>query len=302
MTEFIMYHYVRDLKNSKFPNIKGLDIKEFVQQINYLKKRYNIISIEDFYHGNYNINSNNCILTFDDGYIDHYEYVFDVLLKNNIKGAFYAPVNVIENNLVLDVNKIHTILACADENKILTRLKFHYNKLFLEEKIESKISSINTNYGYDSNNTVIIKKLLQSVLDYKTRQIICNALLEDFVQISESELFKSLYMTKNHIIEMIDNGMHFGSHGKEHFRFTSLNSEQQELEIKASINFLKSVYKNDFLLTMCYPYGDYNNNTLDLVKKYNFKLGLTTIQKKYELSDDILQIPRYDTNFYYPKK
>lgn len=297
-----MYHYVRDLKNSKFPNIKGLDIKEFVQQINYLKKRFNIISIEDFYLRNYNINSNNCILTFDDGYIDHYEYVFDILLKNNIKGAFYAPVNVIENNLVLDVNKIHTILACADENKILTRLKFHYNKLFLEEKIDSKISSINTTSSYDSNKTVIIKKLLQSVLDYKTRQIICNALLEDFVQISESELFKSLYMTKNHIVEMIDNGMHFGSHGKEHFRFTSLNYEQQEVEIKASINFLKSVYKNDFLLTMCYPYGDYNNNTLDLVKKYNFKLGLTTIQKKYELSDDILQIPRYDTNFYYPKK
>lgn len=72
--------------------------------------------------------------------------------------------------------------------------------------------------------------------------------------------------------------------------------------MESLINFLKSVYKNDFLLTMCYPYGDYNNITLDLVKKYNFKLGLTTIQKKYELSDDILQIPRYDTNFYYPKK
>ena len=33
-----MYHYVRDIRNSLFPKIKGLDIKEFKFQINYLKK------------------------------------------------------------------------------------------------------------------------------------------------------------------------------------------------------------------------------------------------------------------------
>ena len=43
MVEFIMYHYVRNFKNSLFPNIKGLDIDEFKFQINYLKKNYNII-------------------------------------------------------------------------------------------------------------------------------------------------------------------------------------------------------------------------------------------------------------------
>ena len=38
-----MYHYVRDIKKLLFLKIKGLDIKEFKFQINYLKK-YNIIS------------------------------------------------------------------------------------------------------------------------------------------------------------------------------------------------------------------------------------------------------------------
>ena len=39
-TEFIMYHYVRSLKNSKFPKINGLDLERFKNQINFLHKIY----------------------------------------------------------------------------------------------------------------------------------------------------------------------------------------------------------------------------------------------------------------------
>lgn len=48
MVEFIMYHYVRDLKNSQFPKIKGLDYQDFLDEIKFLKKEYNILSIEEF--------------------------------------------------------------------------------------------------------------------------------------------------------------------------------------------------------------------------------------------------------------
>ena len=32
----VMYHYVREIKNSKFPDIKGLEIENFRRQLNYL--------------------------------------------------------------------------------------------------------------------------------------------------------------------------------------------------------------------------------------------------------------------------
>ena len=32
----IMYHYVRDLKHSRYPDIKGLQVEEFRGQIQYL--------------------------------------------------------------------------------------------------------------------------------------------------------------------------------------------------------------------------------------------------------------------------
>jgi peptidoglycan/xylan/chitin deacetylase (PgdA/CDA1 family) len=298
-TEFIMYHYVRDLANSNYPKIKGLDIEKFESQLNFLSKNYNVISIEEFHEGNYNSNKKSCVLTFDDGYIDHFDFVFDRLLKYNMKGAFYAPVDIIDSSKVLDVNKIHLILASASEDLILDRIKYHFCRLQTKNSIDYFIGKINTSSRYDTKKTIIIKRLLQNVLDLDLRSLICDKLLDEFVNKSEEELSRELYLNRDQISEMIDCGMHFGSHGKSHFWFNSLDQEQQEYEIKESIKFLNSIYKKDFLLTMCYPYGSYNENTLSLMKKYNFKLALTTIPKIYNsLVDDIHKIPRLDTNDY----
>jgi peptidoglycan/xylan/chitin deacetylase (PgdA/CDA1 family) len=303
MVEFIMYHYVRDLKNSKFPKIKGLDYSDFLRQIKFLKKEYNIISIEEFIRLEYKLDKKTCVLTFDDGYSDHYDFVYPTLLKENIKGAFFTPVNTIINNILLDVNLIHIILASADEEKILERIIYHYNGLGESVNLKKTISTINTNSRYDSKVTIIIKRLLQYLLPEDIRAIICRLLLGDFVEQDEKEISKTFYMSKENINEMIFDGMHFGSHGKSHFWFSALDEIKQEDEIKSSIEFLDSLYNRKFDLTMCYPYGDYNITTLKLLSKYGFKLGLTTIPRSFNCEiDNLLEIPRWDTNDYYPKK
>jgi len=43
----VMYHYVRDLKNSRYPEIKGLDVNLFREQIDFLGKNYHFVRIED---------------------------------------------------------------------------------------------------------------------------------------------------------------------------------------------------------------------------------------------------------------
>ena len=43
----IMYHYVRDLKNSRYPGIKGLDYELFKQQIAFLKEHFTIVTMEE---------------------------------------------------------------------------------------------------------------------------------------------------------------------------------------------------------------------------------------------------------------
>lgn len=50
----VMYHYVRDLKNSRYPGIKGLDYELFKDQIAYFAKKFHVITMEEvinFYGG-----------------------------------------------------------------------------------------------------------------------------------------------------------------------------------------------------------------------------------------------------------
>ena len=80
----VMYHYVREIKNSNYPNLKGLEYKDFKNQIDYFCKNFNVISNEDFIEiiKTKKIPSKPSIfLTFDDGYIDHFKYVFPYLKK-----------------------------------------------------------------------------------------------------------------------------------------------------------------------------------------------------------------------------
>ena len=96
-----MYHYVREIKNSKYPNLKGLEFKEFKKQINYFCNNFNVLSSEDFVEivNNKKIPRKPSIfLTFDDGYMDHYKYVIPYLVKKKISASFYPPINAIENN------------------------------------------------------------------------------------------------------------------------------------------------------------------------------------------------------------
>ena len=39
----VMYHYVRPIKDSKFPRIKGLELELFKLQLDYLKKNFNML-------------------------------------------------------------------------------------------------------------------------------------------------------------------------------------------------------------------------------------------------------------------
>ena len=67
--------------------------------------------------------------------------------------------------------------------------------------------------------------------------------------------------------------------------------------ILAALEFWKEngIIKDEF--TMCYAYGSYNNDTLDILKNNNCIVSLTTTTKTVELENYTpYELPRYDTN------
>ena len=117
----VMYHYVRDLKNSRYPHIKGCDIRLFKEQIQYIKRHYNPVTVEQVLYAYYNgrqLPEKAVLLTFDDAYADHFTNVFPVLYHEHIQGVFFPPVKAVTEHTVLDVNKVHFILASTPTEKM----------------------------------------------------------------------------------------------------------------------------------------------------------------------------------------
>ena len=92
LLQVIMYHYVRDLPNTRFPRIKAMLTDDFRAQVAQLKARYEMATLEsalDFLGGTYRPARDLCLLTFDDGLRDHYTDVLPILAEEQIQGLFF---------------------------------------------------------------------------------------------------------------------------------------------------------------------------------------------------------------------
>jgi peptidoglycan/xylan/chitin deacetylase (PgdA/CDA1 family) len=297
-----MYHYVRNIKKSKYPNLKGLEFADFKKQIYFFKKNFNLLSNSQFVEI---LNSKkipkkkSILLTFDDGYRDHFEYVFPFLKKTNVSAVFYPPIMCIKNKSVLDVNKIHFILEKEQNRDKILYLIFHYVKKILNKNPQQiNIDKINLSSRYDDKKTILIKRLLQNYLPLPYRKKIVGKIFEHIVNYNEDEFSKILYMNENNLQELYKNNFSLGSHGYNHFWWEKINKNEQEIEIKSSINYFKKTKIFDKNFSICYPYGSYNLQTLNLLRKYKIKFALTTkagMVNKTNI-DNIYELPRLDTN------
>lgn len=300
----VMYHYVRDLKNSRFPEIKGLDLALFNEQIEYLKKNYNFISIQeviDSVENCSNIPEKSVLLTFDDAYSDHYTNVFPVLDKHKIKGCFYTPAKAIVENTVLDVNKIHFVLASVDDKSlILNDLKILLKKYKEQYKLYDfsyYFRKLAQDDPYDSKEVVFIKRLLQVDLPEELRMKMVDYLFEKYTGMSEQSFSKELYMSEAQLQHMISQGHHIGNHGYNHYWWNSLSEKDMKKELESSMAFLQRIGVDMNNWTACYPYGSYDDQSIKMLEEMGCKLAFTTepgIARTIRSTRFVM--PRIDTN------
>lgn len=300
-----MYHYVRDLNHSRYPEIKGLDIELFKEQIKYILKYYRVIRMEELIESVKNqkkIPNNSLLLTFDDAYKEHFEFVFPILDESSIQGSFFPPAKAILEHQVLDVNKIHFILASIEDKKRIISVIYSMMDKFREEySLES-----NTHYdnklkaeecSFDTKEVVFIKRMLQKELPEKLRNTIVNFLFSKYVSKDEASFSRELYMNMDQLKCMRRKGMYIGNHGYNHFWLNTLSREQQSKEIGLSLEFLKKIGCNTEYFAFCYPYGAYNKSLLSVLKENRCSLALTTQCGIADLNKgNPLILQRLDTN------
>ena len=305
----VMYHYVRDLARTRYPSIKARTIDDFRLQIDYLCKTGTFISTEELIDAVLNgsdLPENAVMVSFDDGYSDHYLNVLPILFDRKIEGMFFPPVEPIVANKVLDVNKIHFILASEPNRQILIKQisswMHEHSELYQLNSFDDMWKNFAMPSRYDDAETVFVKFTLQRGLPKLARNALVSKLFCRYVTHDESAFSSELYLTQDQIRMMAQCGQYVGSHGYTHEWLDLLDSDAQEFEIRESVNFLTSLGMPANNWIMCYPYGCYPYNAVNeqlrtILSGYGCGLALTDHGGKANIDiDDKFMLRRIDTN------
>jgi peptidoglycan/xylan/chitin deacetylase (PgdA/CDA1 family) len=301
----VMYHYVRDLARSRFPAIKGLSVERFGRQLDYIQTRYTPIAAEDLLAAlaspSNDLPPNAILLTFDDGYSDHFANVFPLLEVRGIRGCFFPPAQAVLEHIVLVVNKIHFVLAAVPDTGTLLDRVFSCLAEFRSEYAlktrEAYLQAVTGEHRYDTREVTVLKRLLQRELPEPVRAEIVRRLFAEYVTADEVAFACELYMSVDQVSCLQHHGMHIGSHGYTHAWLDHVSPQEQAVEIDRSLEFLQKVGVGKDKWTMCYPYGGFNDSLLRVLRARQCRLGFTVEARIADLDvDDRLTLPRVDTN------
>jgi hypothetical protein len=200
---------------------------------------------------------------------------------------------------MLDVNRIHFILACQpDSLTLIDEIK----KIGLGNGVsEQDFALYWKTHGvasrYDSGEVAFIKRMLQHALPEALRTRINSSLFKKYVHDNARDFANELYMSLDDIKRLVGSGMYVGGHGYKHLWLDKEPKHSQENEIRLSLEFLNRVGAATENWIMCYPYGSYNGDTLNILKDKKCSVGLTTKPGVAVLNrDKLLELSRFDTN------
>ena len=305
----VMYHYVRDLTFSRYPRIKGLDTAQFKQQLDFFQQRgghfVRLEQVQEAIQGGGSLPENSLLLTFDDGYADHFTNVFPILNERKIPAFFSMPGKIIAERKLLDVNRIHFILASISIEqllpKVFQRLDYYRGREYQIEDNEVLFQRLAKASRFDDANTVFVKRLLQVELSEPLRNLIAEDLFEDVVGVKEESFVGELYLSMDQVRMMKRYGMEWGIHGYEHSWMNRLTPEELTRDITKAKQVFDGIVPAHHW-TCCYPYGSVSQDVIKVARSLGACCGLTTEVRYADIQkDDIYQLPRLDTNDFPPK-
>jgi peptidoglycan/xylan/chitin deacetylase (PgdA/CDA1 family) len=273
----MMYHYVRDPGDAAEAGsgIPGMTVRAFETRLDELSRQHTFVTWRDVrtaLQEDKPLSRSACLLTFDDGIIDHYRNVFKILRARKLSGLFFLLDRCESHGLVLG-HKIHFLLAKLGLARFRAAIWEKLNPVERERFIQAEKRYQGK---YPPTSTEWRINLLKAVLQRDLSDDV-NPLLSELFEMhigSESEIARSYYLDRVQIREMSAAGMHFGGHSRSHPWFDWIDAEARIAEIKASAEWLRQFEPGPW--AFAYPYGGVSNDSPELLKKHGFSAAFTT--------------------------
>lgn len=270
--KILLYHGIRRRKNTGIQNYsnKHLHISDFANQMKFIKKNLNLISMNDIeYLIKRKIDKPYVAVTFDDGFKNNHDIAAEVLDFYKIPTTFYVSTAYIGQKKLFWVDILEDIF----NKKIRNTVEIKLNKSYVFDT-STKLKKIKVlNY---------IKNYCKNAL-FEEKERVLNYLIDTFNfkninSINNSYNYQSMNWKD---ILNINNNKNFiiGGHSHHHEILSNLPKNLMEKEIKTCINLLSAKLKQK-INHFSYPEGlinHFNENIIKFLKKNGITICPTAI-------------------------
>lgn len=97
------------------------------------------------------------------------------------------------------------------------------------------------------------------------------------------------------VLECHEKGIEIGSHTVDHPNLTHLDPHLVKTQVVKSKEHIEGVLNNE-VSSFCYPYGNYDENTIDQIKNAGYQAAVTRRFEYINLKADMYELPRLGMN------
>jgi len=294
----VMYHYVRDSSATAFPDIRALTPDLFTRQLDWLQERHTIVSVEDLRRAldsQQSLPPRAALLTFDDGFIDHFSTVFPLLRARGLSGVFFIAHDACgPSPRVLGVHKTHFLLARVGA-QALGRAVLQESRIAAD--VAGRSGSVFGNDRWDAQDEHAVRHLLNYELPLDEAERVLDLLFAR--HIGDTDAFaRSLYLDEAQIRAMAADGITFGYHTRSHRMLSRLDSTQQRDELAGGVEWIRQL-TSQASVPFCYPWGGvktYTGETVRALGDLGYSLAFNTVRRRLRIGHDgRYELPRIDT-------
>lgn len=287
---------------TKNKNLKYIII--ILLSITFLILAYIFINGVTSKNNNNSVNSDN--KSENSVYSNLIESIDDNIKNNNNKNRF-ENVSLTSDNIGIPVLYYHSVDENAANEVTITPEKLQEQLDYINDKYYVTITMTEL-YDHIENNKPIPEKSILITFDdgYMNNYTEAFPMLKELNMTATifcvgNSLDGSYYLSEEAIKEMSDYGIDIESHTVNHVHLDTMSYDEQLLELKNSKNILEKITGKE-VLSLAYPFGDYNDNTIKAAKDAGYKMGFTTKLGLSDRTDDIYKLDRiyisssYDMN------
>ena len=293
-----MFHHFHD--NHKYPEVQGggsISSDDFHSIIDYLDENFSLLVPDEYLkkveHGS--IQEGDICLTFDDALKCQFDVIYPELEKRNLKAFFFVysaafsenppPLEFFRDfrlNFFNNINEYYDLFF----NTVRRVHPKKYN-VFLNDYQTDYLSA----FPFYTENDKKYRFIRDKVLKEKYFDLVFEMMKEK--KYSQFQRKEKLFMSVDEIKTLHDSGHTIGLHSHSHpTQIHNLDYSSQLEEYTKNYKFISSITKRK-INVMSHPCGNYNDDTLKVLKELGIKFGFRSSLTPSNIKSS-LEIPRED--------